>query len=64
MVDNDMVVIGSGRRAAVQFAKRSRSVLVTERGQRLDGVQAHTGIIRSKPLRETAGLDAGNRMTR
>ena len=41
MYDYDMVVIGSGpsgRRAAVQFAKLGKSVLVVEKGRRVGGV--------------------------
>src|SRR5437016_12982588 len=56
MHDFDMVVIGSGpsgRRAAVQFAKLGKSVLVIERGRRVGGVSVHTGTIPSKTLRET-----------
>jgi NAD(P) transhydrogenase len=56
MYDYDMVVIGSGpsgRRAAVQFAKLDRSVLVVEKGRRVGGVSVHTGTIPSKTLRET-----------
>ena len=56
MYDFDMVVIGSGpsgRRAAVQFAKLGRSVLVVEKGRRVGGVSVHTGTIPSKTLRET-----------
>ncbi len=56
MYDYDMVVIGSGpsgRRAAVQFAKLGRSVLVIEKGRRVGGVSVHTGTIPSKTLRET-----------
>src|SRR4030088_3534756 len=52
----DMLVIGSGpsgRRAAVQFAKLGRSVLVVEKGRRVGGVSVHTGTIPSKTLRET-----------
>jgi NAD(P) transhydrogenase len=41
------------RRAAVQFAKLSRSVLVVEKGRRVGGVSVHTGTIPSKTLRET-----------
>jgi pyruvate/2-oxoglutarate dehydrogenase complex dihydrolipoamide dehydrogenase (E3) component len=66
MHDYDMVVIGSGpsgRRAAVQFAKLSKSVLVVEKGRRVGGVSVHTGTIPSKTLRETvlnlwAGVNA------
>jgi NAD(P) transhydrogenase len=56
MLDYDMVVIGSGpsgRRAAVQFAKLGKSVLVVEKGRRVGGVSVHTGTIPSKTLRET-----------
>src|SRR5580692_10207908 len=56
MYDYDMVVIGSGpsgRRAAVQFAKLGKSVLVVEKGRRVGGVSVHTGTIPSKTLRET-----------
>src|SRR3981189_3549631 len=56
MYDYDMVVIGSGpsgRRAAAQFAKLGRSVLVVEKGRRVGGVSVHTGTIPSKTLRET-----------
>src|SRR6202522_3784190 len=56
MHDYDMVVIGSGpsgRRAAVQFAKLGKTVLVVERGRRVGGVSVHTGTIPSKTLRET-----------
>src|SRR5882757_2703631 len=56
MVDYDMVVIGSGpsgRRAAIQFAKLNKSVLVVEKGRRVGGVSVHTGTIPSKTLRET-----------
>src|ERR1700740_2097648 len=56
MYDHDMLVIGSGpsgRRAAVQFAKLGKSVLVVERGRRVGGVSVHTGTIPSKTLRET-----------
>src|SRR5258708_38978851 len=56
MYDYDMVVIGSGpsgRRAAVQFAKLGKSVLVIEKGRRGGGVSVHTGTIPSKTLRET-----------
>jgi NAD(P) transhydrogenase len=51
-----MIVIGSGpsgRRAAVQFAKLGKSVLVVEKGRRVGGVSVHTGTIPSKTLRET-----------
>src|SRR5258708_21353741 len=51
MYDYDMVVIGSGpsgRRAAVQFAKLGRSVLVVEKGRRVGGVSVHTRTIPSK----------------
>jgi NAD(P) transhydrogenase len=40
MHDDDMVVIGSGpsgRRAAAQFAKLSKSVLVVEKRRRVGG---------------------------
>src|SRR5258708_35528082 len=56
MYDYDMVVIGSGpsgRRAAVQFAKLGRSVLVVEKGRRVGGGSVHTGTIPSKTPRET-----------
>jgi len=56
MYDYDMIVIGSGpsgRRAAIQFAKLNRSVLVVEKGRRVGGVSVHTGTIPSKTLRET-----------
>ena len=56
MHDYDMLVIGSGpsgRRAAVQFAKLGKSVLVVEKGRRVGGVSVHTGTIPSKTLRET-----------
>src|ERR1700761_8378608 len=56
MNEYDMVVIGSGpsgRRAAIQFAKLNRSVLVVEKGRRVGGVSVHTGTIPSKTLRET-----------
>jgi NAD(P) transhydrogenase len=56
MVEYDMVVIGSGpsgRRAAIQFAKLNKSVLVVEKGRRVGGVSVHTGTIPSKTLRET-----------
>src|SRR6201746_836867 len=56
MYDYDMLVIGSGpsgRRAAIQFAKLGRSVLVVEKGKRVGGVSVHTGTIPSKTLRET-----------
>ncbi|WPO44356.1 Si-specific NAD(P)(+) transhydrogenase [Tardiphaga sp. 42S5] len=56
MYDYDMIVIGSGpsgRRAAVQFAKLGKSVLVVEKGRRVGGVSVHTGTIPSKTLRET-----------
>ena len=56
MTNYDFVVIGSGpagRRAAIQAAKLSRSVLVVERGRRVGGVSVHTGTIPSKTLRET-----------
>ena len=56
MHDYDMVVIGSGpsgRRAAVQFAKLGRSVLVVENRFHVGGVSVHTGTIPSKTLRET-----------
>src|SRR5258707_5619221 len=56
MYDYDMLVIGSGpsgRRAAVQFAKLGKSVLVVEKGRRVGGVSVHTGTIPSKTLRET-----------
>src|SRR5260370_21723917 len=56
MYDYDMVVIGSGpsgRRAAVQFAKLGRSVLVVEKRRRVGGVSVHTGTIPSTPPRET-----------
>src|SRR6202789_2400982 len=56
MYDYDMLVIGSGpsgRRAAIQFAKLNRSVLVVEKGRRVGGVSVHTGTIPSKTLRET-----------
>src|SRR5258707_508844 len=55
MYDYDMVVIGSGpsgRRAAVQFAKLGRSVLVVEKGRRGGGVSVPTGTIPSKNFRE------------
>jgi NAD(P) transhydrogenase len=48
MYDYDMIVIGSGpsgRRAAVQFAKLGKSVLVVEKGRRVGGVSVHTGTI-------------------
>src|ERR1700745_855296 len=54
--DYDMLVIGSGpsgRRAAIQFAKLGKSVLVVEKGRRVGGVSVHTGTIPSKTLRET-----------
>jgi len=54
--DYDMLVIGSGpsgRRAAIQFAKLNRTVLVVEKGRRVGGVSVHTGTIPSKTLRET-----------
>src|SRR5476649_6955 len=53
---HDFIIIGSGpsgRRAAVQFAKLGRSVLVVEKGRRVGGVSVHTGTIPSKTLRET-----------
>jgi NAD(P) transhydrogenase len=56
MYDYDMIVIGSGpsgRRAAVQFAKLGKSVLVVEKGRRVGGVSVHTGTIPSKTMRET-----------
>ena len=56
MYDYDMLVIGSGpsgRRAAIQFAKLGKSVLVVEKGRRVGGVSVHTGTIPSKTLRET-----------
>jgi DNA-binding Lrp family transcriptional regulator len=56
MYDYDMLVIGSGpsgRRAAVQFAKLGKSVLVGEKGRRVGGVSVHTGTIPCKTLRET-----------
>src|SRR5271156_4728728 len=56
MHDYDMIVIGSGpsgRRAAIQFAKVGKSVLVVEKGRRVGGVSVHTGTIPSKTLRET-----------
>ena len=56
MQDYDMLVVGSGpsgRRAAVQSAKLGKSVLVVDRGRRLDGVSVHTGTIPSKTIRET-----------
>src|SRR6201996_6289015 len=56
MNEYDMVVIGSGpsgRRAAIQFAKLGKSVLVVEKGRRVGGVSVHTGTIPSKTLRET-----------
>ena len=63
MYDYDMLVIGSGpsgRRAAVQFAKLGKSVLVVEKGRRVGGVSVHTGTIPSKTLRETVlNLSAG-----
>ncbi len=52
MYDYDMLVIGSGpsgRRAAVQFAKLGKSVLVVEKGRRVGGVSVHTGTIPPKP---------------
>ena len=52
----DLIVIGSGpagRRAAIQAAKLSKSVLVIEKGRRVGGVSVHTGTIPSKTLRET-----------
>ena len=52
MYDYDMLVIGSGpsgRRAAVQFAKLNRSVLVVEKGRRVGGVSVHTGTIPAPP---------------
>src|SRR5882672_11185274 len=48
MYDYDMLVIGSGpsgRRAAIQFAKLGKSVLVVEKGRRVGGVSVHTGTI-------------------
>jgi NAD(P) transhydrogenase len=54
--DYDMLVIGSGpsgRRAAIQFAKLNRTILVVEKGRRVGGVSVHTGTIPSKTLRET-----------
>ena len=56
MAQVDFLVTGSGpagRRAAIQAAKLSRSVLVVDRGRRLGGVSVHTGTIPSKTLRET-----------
>src|ERR1700753_3365495 len=56
LFDYDMLVIGSGpsgRRAAIQFAKLGKSVLVVEKGRRVGGVSVHTGTIPSKTLRET-----------
>src|ERR1700710_669296 len=56
MYDYDMLVIApgpSGRRAAVQFAKLGKSVLVVEKDKRVGGVCVHTGTIPSKTLRET-----------
>jgi pyruvate/2-oxoglutarate dehydrogenase complex dihydrolipoamide dehydrogenase (E3) component len=64
MHDCDMVVIGfgpSGRRAAVQFAKLNKSVLVLEKGRRVGSVSAHAGIIPSKTLRETVLNLSGRR---
>src|ERR1700744_3165963 len=54
--DYDMLVIGSGpsgRRAAIQFAKLNRTVLVVEKGRRGGRLSVHTGTIPSKTLRET-----------
>src|SRR5258707_7314850 len=56
MYDYDMVVIGSGpsgRRAAVQFAKLGRSVLVVEKGRPVRGVFGHTRTIPCQTLRQT-----------
>ena len=56
MSDFDLIVIGSGpsgRRAAVQAAKRGKRVLVVEKGRRVGGVSVHTGTIPSKTMRET-----------
>jgi choline dehydrogenase-like flavoprotein len=44
MYDYDMLVIGSGpsgRRAAIQFAKLNRTVLVVEKGRRRFGAYRH-----------------------
>ena len=49
----DFIVIGTGRRAAIQAAKLGRSVLVVDKGRRVGGVSVHTGTIPSKTLRET-----------
>ncbi len=52
----DFIVIGSGpagRRAAIQAAKISKTVLVIDKGRRVGGVSVHTGTIPSKTLRET-----------
>src|SRR6201986_2668896 len=51
--DYDMLVIGSGpsgRRAAIQFAKLGKSVLVVEKGRRGGGVSVHSGTIPPKTL--------------
>src|SRR5260370_31721908 len=56
MYDYDMLVIGSGpsgRRAAIQFAKLNRAVLVVEKGRRGGGGSVHTGTNPSQNLRET-----------
>src|ERR1700744_2253365 len=54
--DYDMLVIGSGpsgRRAAIQFAKLNRTVLVVEKGRRGGRLSLPTGTNPSKTLRET-----------
>lgn len=52
----DLIVIGSGpsgRRAAIQAAKRNRTVLVIENRSQIGGVSAHVGTLPSKTFRET-----------
>ena len=46
----DLIVIGSGRRAAVQAVKLGRSVVVVvEKMPRLGGVSVHIGTSRPRP---------------
>lgn len=58
----DLCVIGSGpagQRAAIQAAKRDKSVIVIERTEVIGGVAINTGTIPSKALREAILRSAG-----
>jgi len=58
----DLCVIGSGpagQRAAIQAAKRDKSVVVVERTEVIGGVAINTGTIPSKALREAILRSAG-----